>query len=50
MNKESLFPGSVHVNPSTTGARGNDPMAGRRKEAIVGGILLGLMAVGVVFF
>jgi hypothetical protein len=34
----------------STGARGNDPMTGSRKEAIVGGILVGLMAVGVVFF
>jgi hypothetical protein len=40
----------VDVNPLSAGARGNDPVTGRWKEATVGGILIGLMAVGFAFF
>jgi len=40
----------VDVEATETGARGKDPMEGGRKETVVGGILVGLMAVVVVFF
>jgi len=50
IRKETRSPGGVDVDPLSTGARRNGPMKGRRKETIVGGILVGLMAVGIAFF
>lgn len=40
----------VDIGAPVPGARGVDPMKGRQKETIVGGILVGLMAVVTVFF
>ncbi|HEX9191036.1 MAG TPA: hypothetical protein VF847_02995, partial [Candidatus Deferrimicrobiaceae bacterium] len=45
------LPGArVDVCTPAIGARGSDTMKGSRKETIVGGILVGLMAVVFVFF